>query len=136
MSPSRLAVVFLFVAASGVLSAENVTIRQPALLRADRALVSLKPGTVVELLSRADGKVTIRYENHTGSIPADRLLEAPKPPEEIKPAEPAKGTPPSAQTAPKTDKPVPARPPQSMPGKAIEKAKENVKKHDDARVET
>lgn len=119
----RLPLLGLMIALGVSLSAEEVTLRQSAVLKADRSIVSLKPGTVVELVSRDGDKVTIRYRNLTGVIAADKL-EEPKVAEAAKPAEPAKEKP--AGEAP----PPAARPPQTTYGKAVDKARENIKAHD------
>lgn len=116
----------LLVCASA-LCAEEVTLKQSAVLKADRSMVSLKAGTVVELMSRDGDQVTVKYQKLTGKIPASKL-EEPKAsaaakteeakPAESKPAESANANPP------------PANPPQTTYGKAVQKAKENAAAHD------
>lgn len=127
MKTSSLPVVSLWALflSTALLSAEEVTIRQSAVLKAERTMVSLKAGTVVELVSRDGDIVTIRYKNLTGQIPAAKL-------EEAKPA----ATKPEA-AKPQEDKPdnPPARPPQTGYGKAVQKAKDNAKAHEKSQVE-
>src|SRR5687768_5940991 len=72
----RLGILFLLVAAP--LLAEEVTLKQAALLKSGRNAVSLKPGAVVELISRDGAEITIKYKDLTGKIPASKLDE-PKP---------------------------------------------------------
>src|SRR5688572_525501 len=69
----RLIPLLVFVAAP--LLAEPVTLKQPALLRQDRNAMSLKAGTVVELISREGNEITIKYRDLTGKIPASKLEE-------------------------------------------------------------
>lgn len=117
----RLAPLLLALATS--LFATEVTLRQPALLKADRSVVSLKAGTVVELVSRDGNQVTIKYRNLTGKIPASKLEEPAAPAPAAKPAE----------EKPREDKPAetkPANPPQTTYGKAVQKAKDNASQHE------
>jgi hypothetical protein len=131
--PSRAVVSFgamkrlipLLLVCASVLCAEEVTLKQSAVLKADRTMVSLRPGTVVELVSRDGDQVTIKYQKLTGKIPASKLEEpktaaATAQPEAAKPAEPAKSEP----------APAPANPPQTTYGKAVQKAKDNAAAHD------
>jgi len=101
------------------LRAEEVTLRQSVMLKAERSAVSLKAGTVVELLAREGDTLTIKYKDLTGKIPASKLEE---PKTAAKPAEAA---------APK-DEPAPpaARPPTTGYGKAVQKAKDSAQAHD------
>jgi hypothetical protein len=115
--------------ACSALAAEEVVLRQSAMLRADRSIVSLKAGTTVEVVSRDGDKVTIKYKNLTGTIPTDRL-EEPKV-AEAKPAEPKPAEPKAKETPPTAPAPAaPARPPQTTYGKAVQKAKDNAAAHD------
>jgi ribosome-binding protein aMBF1 (putative translation factor) len=92
--------------------------------------MSLKAGTVVELIARDGADITIKYRNLTGKIPATKLEEpkataaaaAPKQDAE-KPSEkkPAESKPSEAK---------PANPPQTNYGKAVQKAKDNAAAHD------
>jgi len=123
--------VSILLLAAGTLLAEEVTLKQPALLRADRNAVALKPGTVVELISRDGADVTIKYKNLTGKIPANRL-EEPKPATAAAPA-PKASAQKSAEKKPAEPKPAeakPANPPQTMYGKAVQKAKDNAGAHE------
>ena len=95
-------------------SAEEVTLTRSAVLKADRSIVALKAGTVVELVDRDEKTLTVRYNKVTGTIPASSI--APAAADEKKKAEPAP--------------PPPEGKAQSMYGKAVEKAKENAAKHD------
>ena len=123
MKTTRLPLLGLLIALGSSLSAEEVTLRQAAMLKAERNIVSLKAGTVVELVSRDGDKLTIKYKNVTGIIAADKI-EEPKVAEAPKPAEPkVKETPPPAE-APA------ARPPTTNYGKAVQKAKDNAGAHD------
>jgi len=112
----------LFVFATAVFAdAEEVTLKQSAVLKSDRSMVSLKAGTVVELVSKDADTATVKYGKVTGTIPASKLAE-PKPAAAPKPAE-DKANPPPAN-------PPPANPPQSGYGKAVQKAKDNAAAHD------
>jgi hypothetical protein len=108
----------LFIASALIGSAEEVTITKSTMLRAEKSAMSLKAGTVVELISRDDKVLTVQYKNITGTIPASSVdaattADTPKK-EEAKPAEP----------------PPPPRKAETTYGKAVEKAKENAAKHD------
>jgi hypothetical protein len=70
----RLALLFLFGALAA--SAQEVRLNRAVLLKSERTLVSLRSGTMVNLLSRDDQMVTVRFNNHTGTIPADSLAPA------------------------------------------------------------
>ena len=112
------------------LLAEEVTVKQSALLKADRSAVSIKPGTVVELVSRDGAEVTIKYKDLTGKIPASKLEE---PKTAAAPA--TKPSPPKAPEKKTTEPPKPAEtkpanPPQTTYGKAVQKAKDNAGAHE------
>jgi hypothetical protein len=115
------------------LLAEPVTLKQPALLRQDRNAMSLKAGTVVELISRDGNEITIKYRDLTGKIPASKL-EEPKPSSTTssaparKPGETKKSEKKAAEVKP--DEPKPANPPQTTYGKLVKKAKDTVAEHD------
>jgi len=114
MKSHRLFAAALLFLPLSLLHAEEVTIAQPAVLKAERSAVALKAGTVVELISRDGDSVTIRYKDLTGKIPASKL-EEPK----------------AAAAKPKEDKAEPpARVPQTGYGKAVQKAKDSAKSHD------
>ena len=107
----RLALLFVFGALIG--SAQEVRLTQPAILKSGRSIVSLKAGTMVDLLSRDDKLLTVRFNNLTGTIPAASLA--------------------AAAASPKADAPKPSAPPQKSGSNyvnAVNKAKENVAKHD------
>ena len=122
----------LLVFVTAPLLAEPVTLKQPALLRQDRNAMSLKAGTVVELISREGNEITIKYRDLTGKIPASKLEEpkpssttasapAPKASEEKKSEKKA----PAAKSAPSL-----AENPQTTYGKLVKKAKDTVAEHD------
>jgi hypothetical protein len=52
----------------GTCLADEITIPNNTIMRADRSLVSLKAGTVVEVLDRGEKTVSIRYKGQTGTI--------------------------------------------------------------------
>ncbi len=125
MKTTRLPLLGLLIALGSSLSAEEVTLRQSVMLKAERSIVSIKAGTAVELVAREGDKVTIKYKNMTGTITADKL-EEPKVTEAPKPVEPAK----AKETPPPAEAPPAARPPQTTYGKAVDKAKDSAKAHD------
>ena len=98
-----------------VCAAEEVTIVKPTLLKAERSAVSLKAGTVVELLSTDDKTLTVRYNKLTGTIPASSVA--------------ATGETLKKEEAPPRESPPP-RKAETTYGKAVEKAKENAAKHE------
>ena len=61
--------------------AEDATLSKGAIMKSDRALMSLKAGTVVEIVSRDDRAITIRHNGVTGTIPLTSafVLLAPTP---------------------------------------------------------
>ena len=136
--------ILLLVAAP--LFAETVIVKESTMLKAERAALSIKAGTEVELLARDADTVTVRYRNVTGKIPASKLeggtktAEAPKA-EEKKPLpgdgqdKSRAGSSPQREFAgqtPGAQQPAttPARPPQTMYGKAVQKAKDNAAAHE------
>lgn len=120
---NRVIPLLLFIAAPVL--AEDVTLKQPAVLKSDRTIVSLKAGAVVELVSRDGNDVTVKYRNVTGKIPASKLEEPATPAPAAKPADEKKpDKKPSASAA------APANPPQTNYGKAVQKAKDNAGAHD------
>jgi len=129
------------------LLAEKVTLKQNAILRGERTLVTLKAGTVVEVVSRDRFELTVKYNNITGTIPSAKLEEpteahvaAAAKAAETKPAvrkapEPAKApTPvkaPEVAPAPTADPtPAPASGAQTNYGKAVRRAKGNAAAHE------
>jgi hypothetical protein len=111
-----LAVLFLLLATRSI--AEQVTLSKAAILKGDRTMVSLKAGTVVELITRAEGVLTVRYNKVTGAIPIDCVATAPTP---------VAKSPGSPNDEPK---PAPPRKAETAYGKAVEKARENAGKHE------
>jgi hypothetical protein len=110
----RLALLFLLGTLVG--SAEEVRLTHGAILKSGHNIVSLKAGTMVDLLSRDEKLLTVRFNNVTGTIPASSLAgtaaatESPKP-ETAKPS-------------------APPRKAETTYGKDVEKAKASVAKHD------
>jgi hypothetical protein len=134
----RTAILLALLAVS--LPAEEVTVKQPALLRSGRNVVSVKAGAIVELIARDGAEITIKYRDVTGKIPASKLDEPETPPPVAAPAaekksaakpSPRKPGQPPPQAKPAVPAPAkPANPPQTMYGKAVQKAKENAAAHD------
>jgi len=115
----------LFIAGALVCSAEEVTLTKSAMLRAEKSAVSLKAGTVVELISRDEKTLTVQYKNLTGTIPAssvDAVTTAT--------AETSKKDGPKKEEAKPAETPAPPRKAETNYGKAVEKAKENAGKHE------
>ena len=110
----RITLLFLFTALACF--ADEVAITKAVMLKGDHTAVSLKVGTVVELLSTDNDVLTVRYKKITGTIPASAIADA------SAPAEPAKKEDPKPTTPP--------RKAETTYGKAVEKAKENAAKHD------
>jgi hypothetical protein len=94
--------------------AREVTLTKPAMLRGERSIVSLKAGTVVELVSRDEKTLTVRFNKVTGTIPVGSVdsVETPK------------------AEASKPDAPPPPRKAETTYGKAVEKARENAARHE------
>lgn len=111
---------------AGTCLAEDLTLPNNTIMRADRSLVSLKAGTVVEVLDRNEKTISIRYKGQTGTIPASSLTAKPEAAVASTPA-PAPATPPA--------KPAPASVvvdhPQSVYGNLVKKAETNIAKHDE-----
>jgi hypothetical protein len=103
---------FPFLLSFAFCAAEEVTLTKSAILKADHSAVSVKAGTTVELLSRGEKTLTVRYNKLTGTIPASCVAPLG---EEKKKEETGESTGRKAQTS---------------YGKAVEKAKENAAKHD------
>ena len=72
-----LGAVILFVTAAAVCSAEELTVKRNVIMRSSQSMASVKAGTVVELISRNEKEVTIRYKGQEGTIPADSVYENP-----------------------------------------------------------
>jgi hypothetical protein len=102
--------------------AEEITLTKSAVLKAERSIVSLKAGTVVELLGSEGKTLTVRFGKITGTIPASSIAAgATVAPTEVKREQPAVP-------------PTPPRKAETNYGKAVEKAKENAAKHEQNRV--
>jgi len=109
----RLLLLFLCGALLG--SAQEVRLTRPAILKSDRSIVSLRAGTLVELLERNPQSLTVRFNNVTGVIPANCLADA------------------ADTTKTKPDSPKPSAPPRKSGSgyvNAMNQAKGNVAKHD------
>jgi hypothetical protein len=114
----------------GTCLADEVTLPNNTILRADRSLLSLKAGTVVEVLDRGDKTVTIRYKGQTGTIPASSLAAAPAAVPAAVPA-PTKPAAPAAKPASPASGSLVVDQPQSMYGNMVKKAEANIAKHDE-----
>src|ERR1700712_4770851 len=111
----RIAILLLI--SSTFCSAEDVTLTKSAVLKADRSIVSLKAGAVVELLGRDDKLLTVRYGKLIGTIPVSSITDNASPLREAsKKEESGQSAPPRGAT--------------TNYGKAVEKAKENAAKHE------
>jgi hypothetical protein len=95
--------------AAGTCLAEDAVVAKGTVMKADRSLVSLKAGTVVEVLGRTDKTASVLYKGQTGTVPLASLGGA-------------------------AAKPVIADQPQSFYGNAVKKAEVNAAKHDDSLV--
>ena len=120
----------LLTLAVGTCLAEDAVIAKSTVMRADRSLVSLKAGTVVEVVERGDKTVSIRYKGQAGTIPAGSLgapsgAAAAPAPAAAKPAEPAAKP---QQAAPKS---LVVDQPKSFYGNVVKKAEVNAVKHED-----
>jgi len=93
-------------------SAEEIILTRSAILKTEHSILSVKAGTSVELLSRGEKTLTVRYNKVTGTIPANSVTPVSDDKRKEAPGGPAGG---KAQT---------------NYGKAVEKAKENAGKHD------
>ncbi len=109
----------LLLLSTALCAAEEITLPKSTVLRTEHSMMSLKAGTVVEVVSRDDKTLTVTYKNVTGTIPASALVAAPAAPAA---AEAKKKEEPSAPPAEKGA--------QTTYGKAVQKAKENAGKHD------
>jgi hypothetical protein len=112
----------------GTCLAEDIAIKSNTTMRADHSLVSLKAGTVVEVLERGDKTISIRYKGQTGTIPTSSLTASassstPPAPVAAKSASPAK-------TAPASNSVVVDHP-QSFYGNIVKKAETAVARHDE-----
>ena len=115
----RIAILLLL--SSAFCIADEVTLTRSAVLKAERSIISLKAGTVLELLGRDEKLLTVRYGKITGTIPVASISAGA-----------------SVEQSTKKEGPAPApTPPRSATtnyGRAVEKAKENADKHDKSMV--
>lgn len=127
--------------------AQDTTLSINTVMRTDKALVVLKAGTVVHVISHGEKTVTVKVGNTTGLIPwsaleesqldEDLMMSAPTKPKP-RPVAPAKvaATPTPAPAVAATANPAePSTPPaprraQSMYGKMVEKARDNAASHE------
>jgi hypothetical protein len=120
--------VVLLALSAGACLAEDITLASNTIMRADRSLVSIKAGTLVEVVERGDKVISIRYKGQTGTIPISSLTaaapSAASAPAAAKPASPAAKT-----TTPAANSLV-ADHPQSFYGNLVKKAETNIAKHD------
>lgn len=66
-------IALLFLCGGLVASAQEFRLSHAALLKSERCIVSLRAGTIVEVLSRDEWSLTVRFNNNTGLIPARSL---------------------------------------------------------------
>jgi hypothetical protein len=111
----------------GTSLAEDLVLPADAIMRGDRSLTSVKAGTTVEVVTRGDKTVTIRYKGQTGTIPASALA-APGHPAATLTTAAAKAVP-APTAAPK--KSLVVDNPQSTYGNLVKKAETNAAKHED-----
>jgi hypothetical protein len=114
------------VLSAGACLAEDITLASNTIMRADRSLVSIKAGTVVEVLDKGDKTISIRYKGQIGTIPISSLTAAAP---SATPAAAAKPASPAPKTAPAAGSLV-ADHPQSFYGNLVKKAETNIAKHD------
>ncbi len=113
----------------GTCAADEITLPNNAVMRSDRSLVSIKAGTVVDVLERGDKTVSIRYKGQEGSIPASSLAAAPN---AIAAAAPAPKAPtPAAKPPSPASGSLVVDHPQSFYGNIVKKAETNIAKHDE-----
>ncbi|HXQ80813.1 MAG TPA: hypothetical protein VN775_05860 [Opitutaceae bacterium] len=129
MRPSALRILVLILSI-GTCLADDLMLPNNTIMRADRRLVSIKAGTVVEVLERGDKTISIRYKGQAGTIPTSSLTAAASPS-----AASARPTPKPAAAAAKAAPPAShslvADQPQSVYGNMIKKAETAVAKHDE-----
>ena len=113
----------------GTSLAEDLVLPTNAIMRGDRSLTSLKAGTTVEIVTRGDKTVTIRYKGQTGTIPVS-ALSASGHPAAVVTTPVAKAVPAPALT-PTPRKSLVVDNPQSTYGNLVKKAETNAAKHED-----
>lgn len=119
--------------AIGTCMAEDMTLPGNTVMRGDHTLVSLKAGTVVEVLQRGDKTISISYKGQAGTIPASSLTAASSPPAPSAAAA-AKPAAPAAKTASNAPGSVVVDHPQSFYGNIVKKAETNIARHDETLV--
>jgi hypothetical protein len=135
----------LLLLSASAASAEQATLATNTVLRTADSLVILKAGTVVQVLSHTDKKVTVKVGSQTGQISASALAsetfsaaDMMSAPRTDPPAAPAAAAPVNevAATPAPASNPVPAqrRPAQTMYGKMVEKAADAAASHEKALV--
>jgi hypothetical protein len=118
------AAVFLALLNAGTCLAEDLTIAASTIMRGDRLIVSLKPGTVVEVVERGDKTITIKYKGQTGTIPNPTAASAATVTQAAATTKAAAPTPSTAKKSLVVDAP------QSTYGNLVKKAETNAAKHD------
>lgn len=63
-------IALLFVCGALVASAQEFRLSRAVLLKSERSIISLRAGTIVDVLSWDEQTLTVRFNNHTGVIPA------------------------------------------------------------------
>jgi hypothetical protein len=109
--------------------AEDLALPRTTVMRSDRSLVSLKAGTVVEILDRGYTTSSIRYKGQTGTIPTSSLAAVASPPVAASLAAKPGFT--AAKATPSTPNSLVVDHPQSLYGNLVKKAQASVAKHDD-----
>jgi hypothetical protein len=122
--------IFALALSIGTCLADEITLPKNTVMRADRSLVSIKAGTVVEVLERGDKTISIIYKGQTGTIPTTSLVAASGPSAASAPA-----TAQPVASAAKAPAPTPSSlvvdHPQSFYGNIVKKAETSVAKHND-----
>jgi hypothetical protein len=118
-----------------VARAEEVKLSKNVIMHVDKGLISVKAGTVVQVISRDEKTITIKAEGKTGTIPLDSL-EAPLPGKAGTAAPTSAPTPTikRAETTAAKPTPVASTPPPAVStyGKMVEKARDATDKHEKA----
>ena len=110
--------------------AEEATLTKNTVMRAEKSLVTLKAGTVVQVVKRNGQTVAISIAGKAGTIPSSAL----EVPAVATPPAPVAATPVPARAP--VVAPPPAAPPAPAPqavsvyGRAVEKARANAAKHE------
>jgi len=143
--PAMKRLVTLLLLSASIGFAQDETLAMNTVMRTAKALVVLKAGTTVHVISHGEKTVTVKVGNTIGLIPwsaleesqadADLMMSAPtKPkPRQVAPTKVAAvPTPAVAATANSSEPSTPPAPrrAQSMYGKMVEKARENAGSHE------